>query len=126
VTKIKANYSDIVKLKGWQMTDTLYRAMLDYIAPKCYVEAESTGQYGTVKKIIYNRNGLPVCVKVKCEVPICDGNNNKTITINDYISIDRISFFEPYDTYCISVNEYSDSYAKCVLNPEVEDGERSI
>ncbi len=125
MTKIRAKYSDIVKLKGWQMTDTLYRAMLDYIAPKCYVEAESTAQYGTIVKVIRNRNGLPVCVKVKCEVYI---NDNKTITVDDYISIDRISFFEPYDTYCISVNEYSDSYAKCVLDSEEdnEDGENSI
>lgn len=106
------------------MTDTLYRAMLDYIAPKCYVESESTGQYGTVIKIIRNRNGLPVCVKVKCKVPICE--NNKTTTITDYISIDRISFFEPYNTYCISVNEYSDSYARCVLDCKAEDGENSI
>lgn len=124
MTNIKANYSDIIKLKGWQMTDTLYRAMLDYIAPKCYVEAESTGQYGTILKVIRNIKGLPVCVKVKCKV--LTGENNKTTTTTDYISIDRISFFEPYNTYCISVNEYSDSYAKCVLNSEIEDGEKSI
>lgn len=87
-----------MKLEGWKMGDASYRAMLDYIAPKCYVEASSSNQGGTVEKVIYNRHKVPVCLKVK------HGSG-----VTDYISVDRVDFWEPFDTYVMDLSEYRDT-----------------
>lgn len=86
-----------MKLNGWKMTDSCYRAMLDYIAPKCYVEASSTNQSGTVLKVIYNLNKVPVCLKI-------ESASGKT----DYVSVDRVDFWEPFDEYVSDLSEYID------------------
>lgn len=93
--KSKPDFDKLITMDGWYMGDLSYRAMLDYIAPKCFVEASSTGQHGNVLQIIRNKFGIPVCVKV-------DGYE-----CCDYISVDRIDFFEPWDTYASSLNDYS-------------------
>jgi hypothetical protein len=97
--KRKANFSDIVKLDGWKMSDVKYRAMLDHINPRCYVESQSTSQWGEVDKVIRNKQGVPVCVRVTG----ADDRGNFV----DYISVDRIDFFEPYDCYTSDINEYN-------------------
>ena len=66
-----------------------YRNMLDNIHVGCWVESSSTSQYGTVKKIIRNKFKVPVCVQVAYEDP--DSEKEKT----DYISLDRVTFYEP-------------------------------
>ena len=71
------------------LSTSAYRNMLDNIHKGCYVEAESTKQGGTVVSIIKNKDRIPVCVKVYCKK-----ENNKTYY--DHISVDRISFYEPY------------------------------
>lgn len=72
-------------------------AMLDYLKPGCYVEtkADSAGdiQGGTVSKVIRDMYKVPVCVQVTREKGA--GDRNKY----DYIAINRITFFEPYDEY---------------------------
>lgn len=81
-----------------------YRNMLDNIHKGCYVEAGSTGQAGTVISIIKNKDRIPVCVKVSYKE-----ENDKTYY--DYISVDRISFYEPY-SYSVPDYEYSDNFEK--------------
>ena len=79
-----------------------YRNMLDNIHKGCYVEAESTNQGGTVVSIIKNKDRIPVCVKVSYKE-----ENSKMYY--DHISVDRISFYEPY-SFSVSDYEYSDNY----------------
>ena len=78
-----------------------YRNMLDNIHKGCYIESESTNQGGTVVSIIKNKYKIPVCVKVSYI------ENGKTYY--DHISVDRISFYEPY-SFSVSDYEYSDNY----------------
>ena len=77
-----------------------YRNMLDNIHLGCYIESESTGQYGDVVKILNNKHGVPVCIKVSYEND--DGKKHY-----DYISVDRISFYEPC-SHSVSNDEYFD------------------
>ena len=79
-----------------------YRNMLDNIHKGCYVEAESTGQAGIVTSIIKNKDKIPVCIKVAYKE-----ENSKTYY--DHISVDRISFYEPY-SFSVPNYEYSDNY----------------
>lgn len=79
-----------------------YRNMLDNIHKGCYVEAESTNQGGTVVSVIKSKDRIPVCVKVSYKE-----ENGKTYY--DHISVDRISFYEPY-TFSVPDCEYSDNY----------------
>ena len=60
----------------------------EYTALGCYVEAESTKQAGRVASVIRNMKGIPVCLKVYT----AEGKR-------DFISVDRVSMWEPYDTY---------------------------
>lgn len=78
-----------------------YRNMLDNIHKGCYIESESTNQHGTVVDIIKNKYKIPVCIKVLYK------NEEDWKTYYDYISVDRISFYEPYDFY-VSNDEYDD------------------
>lgn len=109
----RLKFMDLLNLKGYEMSNPQYRAMLDYIEPKCYVEALSTQQYGTVVKVIRNKKNIPVCVKVKYAVT--EGVKEKC---TDYISVDRINLFEPYRIYTSNENDYS-SHTKILE----EDGE---
>ena len=84
------------------LSTSLYRNMLDNIHKGCYEEAESTNQAGTVISIIKNKDGIPVSVKVSYKE-----ENEKTYY--DHISVDRISFYEPY-SFSVPDYEYSDSY----------------
>lgn len=84
------------------LSTSAYRNMLDNIHKGCYVEAESTGQAGTVVSIIKNKDRIPVCVKVSYKE-----ENGKTYY--DHISVDRISFYEPY-SFSVPDYEYSDNY----------------
>lgn len=104
--QFKAKFEDLIKLNGWQMFTSKYRAMLDYLEPKCYVEAQSSDQHGIVDKVIRNSKGIPVCVRVKSK----DVDSGKSIT--DYISVDRIDFFEPYRFYTMDEFEYSEDYSE--------------
>ncbi len=84
--KRKPDYDVVRRLHGHRMLNKNYRAMLMSIQPGCKVESESTRQGGIVEKVIRNIWGTPVCVKVKC------GEHNE---LTDYISIDRVSMYEP-------------------------------
>lgn len=86
--KTEPNFEELMKLKGLCQPSASYRNMLDNIHPKCYVEASSTGQYGTVEDLVRNKYGIPVCIKVRY------GDDNSV----DYISVDRIDFWEPFDS----------------------------
>ena len=97
-----------MKLNGWLLDDARYRAMLDYVAPKCYVEASTTNQGGKVLSVIYNMYDVPVCLKVR--------HGSGKI---DYISVDRIDFWEPYDDRCINIGEYEE--CGCYYNKEHDD-----
>lgn len=111
------------------------RAVYTYIKPGCYVECrpdkDGFVQGGTVKKIIKDKYGIPVCVQVD-RTP--EGNERKRY---DYISMERVWFFEPYDEW---VSDYSDFVTKeemdesmakygyyfdekkcCYINPETGD-----
>ena len=83
------------------LSTSSYRNMLDNIHKGCYVEAESTNQGGTVVSIIKNKDRIPVCVKVAYK--------EEGKTYYDHISVDRISFYEPY-SYSVPDYEYSDNY----------------
>lgn len=80
-----------------------YRNMLNNIHIGCYVEASTTTQYGYVKKIIRNKFGVPVCVHVLYE----GGEENKKKY--DYISVDRIDFYEPCNLVVANEEYYDDS-----------------
>ena len=84
------------------LSTSSYRNMLDNIHKGCYVEAESTHQGGTVVSIIKSKDRIPVCVKVSYKE-----ENGKTYY--DHISVDRISFYEPY-SFSVPDYEYSDNY----------------
>ena len=84
------------------LSTSSYRNMLDNIHKGCYVEAESTNQGGTVVSIIKGKDRIPVCVKVSYKE-----ENGKTYY--DHISVDRISFYEPY-SFSVPDYEYSDNY----------------
>lgn len=89
--KLKAEYSDIIALENvdYERLPTLtFRNLLDNVQIGCYVEAESTKQAGRVASVIRNMKGIPVCLKVYT----AEGER-------DFISVDRISMWEPYDTY---------------------------
>ncbi len=79
-----------------------HRNMLDNMHKGCYVDAEITNQGGTVVSIIKNKDRIPVCVKV-----LYKEENGKTYY--DHISVDRISFYEPY-SFSVPDYEYSDNY----------------
>ena len=81
----KEHHELLVSRDGLYMPSDRYRRMLDLIAPRDYVEASSTKQCGDVSAIIRDANGMPVCVEV--------GDWKKG---PDYISIDRIDFWEQY------------------------------
>lgn len=114
--KRRTDYRNVMQMEGLLISNPRYREMLDYIEPKCYVEASTTGQGGTVLKVIYNMYNLPVCVKVK-------HGSGRT----DYISIDRIDFWEPFRECAPNLNIYQDEedYAETLLaNGYVWDEER--
>ncbi|MPM13741.1 hypothetical protein SDC9_60100 [bioreactor metagenome] len=84
-----------MKMRGVKQPSSKFRAMLTYIKPGCYIEAENPQQNGTVAQVITNKYGIPVCAKVESG----DGGW-------DYISMDSVSFFEPYDEYAITLSEF--------------------
>lgn len=89
--RLKAEYSDIITLENvdYERLPTLtFRNLLDNVQIGCYVEAESTRQAGMVVSVIRNRRGVPVCLKV------CTAKGER-----DFISVDRVSMWEPFDTY---------------------------
>lgn len=68
----------------------LIRSIACWVKPKCYIETmpdrDGIVQSGEVKKVIRDKYHIPVCLKIKSG----DGRT-------DYVPIDRITFFEPYD-----------------------------
>ncbi len=96
---IKDMYT-IAEDDGRYLSTPSYRNMLDNIHKGCYVEAESTKQGGTVVQIIRNKSKVPVCVKVLI-------GTDASKKFYDYISVDRISFYEPY-SYEVPNDEYYD------------------
>lgn len=83
------------------LSTSSYRNMLDNIHKGCYVEAKSTNQGGTVVSIIKNKDRIPVCVKVAYK--------EEGKTYYDHISVDRISFYEPY-SFSVPDYEYRDEF----------------
>lgn len=79
------------------------RAFLDLVGPKWYVETkpdEILGcQGGSVDKVIRDQYGIPVCLRVVYQ----DAAGKER---HDYISTDRVDFFEPWDTWVTDVMEY--------------------
>ena len=82
------------------------RAFLDCVDKRWYVETRplSDGyvQGGNVTKIIRDKYGVPVCLQVK------DGGEK-----TDYISVERISFFEPYNNFISDYTDYEDYSDTC-------------
>jgi len=97
--KTTADFDELMKLESFVQPTASYRNMLDNIHPGCFVEANTTRQSGTVESVIRNKYGIPVCIKVRY------GDDNSV----DYISADRVSFWEPYD-YCVSNAEYEETF----------------
>lgn len=94
--KTEADYDVLMKMDGFCLPSPSYRNMLDNIRKGCSVESESTGQGGVVESVIRNKYGVPVCIKVRY------GEDDSV----DYISADRVSFWEPYGSF-IPDDEYS-------------------
>lgn len=74
-------------------TDSLWkRQMLDNLDVNCYVEtakdADGYAQSGTIKKVLRDQFGIPACVQI---------TRNNAEGKYEYISVDRITFWEPYD-----------------------------
>ena len=91
----KLEHTELMKMGSIKMPNSHYRAMLAYICPKCYLEVFSPQQSGIVKRVLRNKYGIPVCVEVE------SGGGGK-----DYISLDSVDFFEPYDEYPSDMSEY--------------------
>lgn len=89
-------YNELMSMSG---VSAEHRAFLDYVKPKCYVEAEGRRQSGTVVSVIRDRRHVPVCLKVRCG----DG-------VYDYIQTDNVTHFEPFDDYACDISEYSDGF----------------
>ena len=68
------------------------RQMLDNLDVNCYVEtgedADGYVQSGTIKKVLRDQFGIPACVQI---------TRNNAEGRYEYISTDRIVFWEPYD-----------------------------
>lgn len=86
--------------------DPQMRAFLDLVGPKWYIETAPDGdgecQGGTVDKVFRDKYGIAVCFRVKLDEPY--GRKKY-----DYISADRVSFFEPYDLWVSSFEDYDDT-----------------
>lgn len=82
--KMSGKYSSIMEHRYLQDDERLpeaqFRCMLDNIRREDFVYAESTAQHGTVKQIIRNIEGIPVCLGI-----LNKGGNL------DFVSVDRIS-----------------------------------
>ena len=97
--KTQPAYEDVMKLESHEMSTYSYRNLIDNVHKGCYVEAASSQQAGIVESIIRNRLGIPVCLKVRY------GEDASV----DYISVDRVSFWEPY-SYCVPDETYCDYF----------------
>ncbi len=109
--------------KIFKRTDSPYmRQVMDNIDKKCYVETradlEGEIQGGTVDKIIRDKYGIPVCVRVVCTPP---GQKPQY----DFIEVSRISFFEPYD-HIVDIGAYSSGGEYFEECEEFEEDEDSI
>lgn len=83
-------------------TDSLWkRQMLDNLDVNCYVEtakdADGYAQSGTIKKVLRDQFGIPACVQI---------TRNNAEGRYEYISTDRIVFWEPYDHINGDVSDY--------------------
>lgn len=109
--KTRPSYEDIMKLDSNELPTSSYRNLIDNVHKGCYVEAISSQQAGIVDSIIRNRLGIPVCLKVRYDE---DGSV-------DYISVDRVSFWEPY-AYCVPDETYFDNHDE-YFGDEEDEGE---
>lgn len=89
--------TELMKMTSTRMPNSHYRAMLAYIAPKCYVEVFSPHQSGEVTKVMCNKYGIPVCAEINA------GSGGK-----DYVALSHVNLFEPYNEYPLCVSEYED------------------
>lgn len=110
--KAKPEFEDIMKLDGYELPTCSYRNLLDNVHKGCYVEAISSKQSGTVESIIRNRLGIPVCLKVRY------GDDQAV----DFISVDRVSFWEMY-SYCVPDGIYNEHYEEYFGDEGDEDGQ---
>ena len=72
----------------------------DWVTTDCYDDGSS--QYGTVKKIIRDKYGVPVCLQVICEDDASSGRRKY-----DYISVDRVLLFASDWDFPINNADYS-------------------
>lgn len=95
VVSKEIDFAVLRSLDGFVMSECEYRYMLDCIAIGDYVESQTMGRQGVVKRITRNDQYIPVCVKILKQ----DGTY-------DYISMDRIDVWKPICKYNVDVNEY--------------------
>lgn len=92
--KIRKNIEEtdcIQKCESRQfLKNVSYKCLLRDVKVGWYVESHSTNQYGKVVEIIKNRDGVPVCLKVKGK----QKPQEEWEYFYDYISIDRVTVFQ--------------------------------
>ena len=93
----EASWNELMKMRSPHFSDAEFRAFLDCVNVKWYVESSATKLGGSVMKVKRNRHGVPVYLKIK-------SSDGKT----DIISVDAIDFYEPWDNYVSSFEEYMD------------------
>lgn len=98
------SYRIIMQRESANMFNPEYRAFLDCVDKNWYVETpplkDGTVQGGTVTKVIRDKFRVPVCLEV-------DSGDGK----KDRISVERISFFEPYNSFVSNYDDYEDQEA---------------
>lgn len=75
-----------------------WRAFLDYVCPGFYVESSKTGKGGTVKNLRKDKLGIPYELRVE--------RAGEIFTMN----VSDVDFFEPYDSWVSSCEEYDFEY----------------
>lgn len=91
----------IMELESYQMPTAQYRAFLESVKEKWYVEtrpfSDGAVQSGTVAEVLRDKFNIPVCLRVA----LGDGGY-------DFISVDRISFFEADEYFDADYGDYQD------------------
>lgn len=115
-----------------------HRALLDLVDIGWYVETrkDKNGevQGGNVSKVIRDKYGIPVCLQVPIESEHCEYSGRNKY---DYISVDRVVFYEPTCEFPRDLSEYEtyeetkafvtgmgyvwDEEKECYVHPETGD-----
>lgn len=100
-----------VRETGCMRTPTL-RNFCDNVHIGCYVETgggDGMMQHGVVTKIIRNRFGIPVALKVACSDTEFDA---------DYIAVDRVTYYQLDADKTVPDFEYEDPLPCCYQDPD--------